>query len=182
MIFNTWVYALFLIVTVVTYWLLPVRARARLALLRSGFGASSARFTMAAAALLLCSQHAACDGRREQAALEAFAHRWRTLYDSHDVTGLAALYAAEGAYTAPGMLYFVRSRSELKSALDNLWRSNPELRVTAMDYLVVQDDRIGFAFELESRSPDRGLVKVHGATFLTVRSGTIVNQLSIMRR
>lgn len=27
MIFNTWVYALFLIVTVVTYWLLPVRAR-----------------------------------------------------------------------------------------------------------------------------------------------------------
>lgn len=27
MIFNTWVYALFLIVTVLAYWLLPVRAR-----------------------------------------------------------------------------------------------------------------------------------------------------------
>lgn len=129
--------------------------------------------------LALCTAPIACRGGTSDADLEAFAQRWRALFDSHDVAALAALYAPNGAYTTPGMVYLVRTPVELRKVLDTLWRSNPDMRISGVHNLVVQDDRIAFVWEMTLSPNAKPPRKRYGATFLTVRDGLIRDQLTV---
>lgn len=143
----------------------------------------SARRQIFASALLLalCLAFAACRGERH--ANEALLQSWLQHYNSHDIPGLVALYAPEGAYSLPGMIYPVRSRDELRKVLDTLWRTAPNMRITAMPQVVAGGDAIAFVWDMSATpqlasKPQRTL----GASFLQIENGKIRQQLNLVSR
>ena len=133
--------------------------------------------------LALCLTSVGCRSSRDRRSLEEFAARWRVLFNAHDIAGLSQLYAPHGAFTLPGMVYPVRSPSEMQSVLDTLWGSAPDMRITAVHQLLAVDNRIAFVWEL-TRTPLMASApsKVFGATFITLQEGVIREQLTVTSR
>lgn len=78
------------------------------------------RPTLLCLTLAVCAVGTACRSGSERQAAEQFVDCWRFVYNSHDRYGFTNLYASEGPHAVPGMLYFVPSRQELRSALDRM--------------------------------------------------------------
>lgn len=132
--------------------------------------------------LLSCLAAAGCqnDNRRT---LEEFAERWKVLFNSHDLPGFTELYAANGAYMTPGMVFPARSPAALHTALEQFWKNFDDSRITDIHSLVAGSDRLAFAWELElRRAKATNAQKVRGATFMTLEKGRIVQQLTITAR
>lgn len=139
------------------------------------------RLELIVVCLALCFAQTGCHS--DPTRLEAFATRWRALFNAHDVAGLTKLYADHGAFSTPGMVYFVRSPTEMQGVLKGLWDAAPDMRISAVHYLVAANDQIAFVWEI-TRTPPMGTApsKAFGATFMTVKDGVIQEQLNVTAR
>jgi hypothetical protein len=122
-----------------------------------------------------------CDSGRERREAEAFAERWRALYNSHDLAGFTALYAERGNCAVPGMVYFTRSRAEMRETLEKAWHKFPDMRIAENPRVVAGEEQIAILFDLVFTAR-RGPVRQTGATFLRVEDGLIAHQFLVMRR
>lgn len=134
-------------------------------------------FALAAVALLVSS----CDSGLSQGQGEEFFARWRTLYDSHDLAGFSELYVEEGNYAVPGMVYFTRTRAEMRETMDTIWRRFPDMRLAANARVVASGDQIAVFGELLFTTR-QGPVRQGMATLLRLRDGRIVQQTLVVRR
>lgn len=137
-----------------------------------------------ALALLLIGTTACASGCRSRAKeLEQLAEHWKVVFNSHDLPGTTALYATNGAYMTPGMIYFVRTPAELRSALDALWRTYPDMHITNIHSVVAGDDKVAFAWELAFTMPaTKAPQLLRGASFMTLEDGRVAQQLIITSR
>ena len=114
--------------------------------------------------------------------MEDFVDQWRVYFNSHDLSGFASMYAPEGTYMTPGMIYFVRSREDLRRALDALWRKYPDIQITETRFHVVDSSKLAFVWDLEYMGPARRTETQRGATFIEFGEGGVTHQLTVVSR
>lgn len=112
-----------------------------------------------------------------------FIQRWQMAYNSHDLPSFTALYAEEGVFLPPGMLYPVRRRTALRETLDTMWRRPANLRIAMIHRVVAGGDQIAF---LWTGSVTGGLTGqrwvLAGATFMRLEKGRIADESTVIRR
>ena len=109
--------------------------------------------------------------------------RWRVTFNSHDLAGFTNLYADSGVYFPPGLVYFARTRSELRENLDRVWRATADMRIVEIKNVIAADGEIAFVWRMETKTHLTSTPIISwGASLLATDGGLIIEQTTVTSR